>query len=266
MLTLKGAKAGPNQDRTVWIPMGASRQVIGLFDGHGELGHFAAERAVLDLPFRVLKAPSRIRNGFLQVDRSSMVDIDHSGTTAIIILQEGSTVTLASVGDSTAVIASVNNNATATILAETVHHKPHLPNERERIERAGGIVWIPPPEAVEDSSRVLLPGNLALAMSRSLGDHEGKTAGYLSAEPALQVLDVRPQSKEVVFVVAASDGLVDHVPIQKVVRQVGKALMGRQSLQPVCERLVELASKRWAIVSGGFYRDDISLVVTQLWF
>jgi len=73
--------------------------------------------------------------------------------------------------------------------------KPSIPEERHRVEKNGGKVYIPPPgQEAEDSPRVLLVDvqkrwELSLAMSRSLGDWDFSGVGVI-AEPIVQTFDL----------------------------------------------------------------------------
>ena len=285
-LTLPGHKglSMPNQDQSVALQLGPTTQLLALFDGHGTLGHAVAHAALQLLPLHVLHHRSELsshrinskqnfqnawKDAFLQVDaRPAIRRVSHAGTTAIVVLQSGQDLVMASVGDSTAFIVGSNG----TILIETVHHKPALPTERHRIESLGGTVYIPNPNLVSsygESSRVLLPGPLgpdtyALAMSRSLGDNEGKVLGYLLAEPDVQVLDVSDPSFETGgFVVVASDGLLDAISAPELARTLHQAIHAN-TMKQTCHDLLKQAADHWDRTSQHTYRDDITLLVAKL--
>lgn len=103
-----------------------------------------------------------IRQGFLNLDdqlrRMPEFDKgeDKSGSTAVACLITPSHVYLINCGDSRAILVSAHSVALGTY-----DHKPINPNERERIQNAGGSVMI---------QRV----NGSLAVSRALGDYEYK--------------------------------------------------------------------------------------------
>jgi len=265
-----------------------------------------------------------LTRAFLRADGNpAMSRIAGSGSTAVIVYQHGSAVYAASVGDSTAFVArydapppppSSSSNRTSTVVLDAPAHKPADPGERARIEAAGGTVMIPSEEELRAgaSSRVVLPlltgdggdGNdddggggggggffmssLALAMSRSIGDYEGKKPGYLLAEPAVRWIDLKQQQQQqqqqqrtgdsdsFFFVVAASDGLIDMVPKQEVANLVGRAIAadeavagnpaGNSNLRQTCQGLVDRAKLGWSLGTGGTYRDDITIVVSKLEF
>jgi len=133
------------------------------------------------------------------------------------------------------------------------------------------------------TSRVSLPGSdgfdLALAMSRSLGDQEGKTPGYLVAEPTVKLLDLTSLSKgssdekPMVFAVVASDGLVDVIPAQDLANVLGKAMFGELTngkdratvLEDICHALMGEADRLWGD-KHPIYRDDISFAISKLEF
>lgn len=103
-----------------------------------------------------------IRQGFLDLDdklrRLPEFDKgeDKSGSTAIACLITPSHAYLINCGDSRAILCSSHR-----VVLGTYDHKPINPNERERIQNAGGSVMI---------QRV----NGSLAVSRALGDYEYK--------------------------------------------------------------------------------------------
>ncbi|KAI4326828.1 hypothetical protein L6164_019358 [Bauhinia variegata] len=113
------------------------------------------------------------------------------GSTALVVMVGKEEIVVANCGDSRALLC---RDGVAVPLSRD--HNPDLPDERERIEAAGGRVinW--------NGNRVLG----VLATSRSIGDHSVKP--YVISEPEVKVYD-RTESDE--FVVIASDGLWDVV-------------------------------------------------------
>jgi serine/threonine protein phosphatase PrpC len=147
---------------------------------------------------RLFKA---IRQGFLDLDDKirQLPEFnrgeDKSGSTAVACLVSPSHVYLINCGDSRAIFVSDNQ-----VVLGTYDHKPVNPNERERIENAGGSVMI---------QRV----NGSLAVSRALGDYEyknvegrGPCEQLVSPEPEIYVCQ-RDERDE--FLVLACDGIWD---------------------------------------------------------
>ncbi|KAK7919157.1 hypothetical protein WMY93_010441 [Mugilogobius chulae] len=103
-----------------------------------------------------------IRSGFLNIDEymRSFSDLrqglDRSGSTAVCVLLSPSHLYFINCGDSRAVLCR-----DSTVGFSTQDHKPNLPREKERIQKAGGSVMI---------QRV----NGSLAVSRALGDYDYK--------------------------------------------------------------------------------------------
>lgn len=120
---------------------------------------------------------------------------EKSGSTAVCALISPNQIFVANCGDSRAVLC---NNKRPTF--STQDHKPVLPSEKERIQRAGGSVMI---------QRI----NGSLAVSRALGDYEfknvegkGPCEQLVSPEPEVFVID-RHEDDE--FLVLACDGVWD---------------------------------------------------------
>jgi serine/threonine protein phosphatase PrpC len=120
---------------------------------------------------------------------------DKSGSTAIACLISPHNIYLINCGDSRAILSRDNQ-----VVLNTYDHKPINPEERERIQRAGGSVMI---------QRV----NGSLAVSRALGDFEykmvdgmGPTEQLVSPEPEIYSIE---RSDKDEFVVLACDGIWD---------------------------------------------------------
>lgn len=167
------------------------------------------------------------------------------------------------------------------ILASSVKHKPADLTEKIRIEAAGGMVHIP--FDPNQSSRVVYPVRdeasgmmmqMALAMSRSLGDKDGKQLGVVVADPDVVTVDLKDHissennNNNRFFVVLASDGVTDMVPDIDAIAPLGRALYeGDNSsslLHSTVQGILTSAVEQWSLASGYSYRDDISLTVQKL--
>jgi serine/threonine protein phosphatase PrpC len=287
LLTRGGNKAfGPNgvkanQDRAFIMYPFSFREnfskhdlLMGLFDGHGPDGHVVSHYITLQLPqvltqmLEQTHSPSdALTQTFLNLEEN-LPPVESSGSTAIVMLRWNDTLYVANTGDSLAFVASFDDGGNVMIIYQTKPHKPHLPEERARIETAGGQVMAP--QSPEDSSRVIVfqEGGMvmALAMSRSIGDKEGTVIGVI-AEPTVDALELKTMapSHKKLFAVAASDGLFDHIPPHEVATELAKSLFGSSPLSPLeaCEQLIMKSSKGW-IATGMPYRDDITVATTIL--
>lgn len=297
-----------------------SALLLGIFDGHGNRGHEVSHFIAIEFTrlFASIMRETQERHGpffqFLGSQKQEHHSIDYvrtvltetfltldqnepvqgtGGSTASVLFYPGldSKVYVANAGDSTTIIAKYSKHTNKSqIIYQNKKHKPHLKEERERIERAGGHVMIPPDmqgdisPGLKESSRIIIPdktgnpmGGLALAMSRSIGDADGKPVG-LTAEPDVDVWDLIsiPRKKladNQFFAVVASDGLYDMISPDAVVEYLGRSLYGRgikNNVSPMeaCERLIREASRLWAQSSNGgmMYRDDITIGVSNLNF
>jgi len=264
LLTLKGQKSGPNQDRGVLIE-GNHKKIVALFDGHGVYGHDSADSAVKILPKLVQRtemADADLRSAFKRAD--DLQPPNEGGCTAILVIQNNRQVTVASLGDSTAMVVERQHK---TIVAQAIHHKPKDPEELARIEKAGGQVEIPP-EETGLSSRVIFTTadgmEMGLAMSRCLGDKEGKDVGYLLAEPSILRIDL--DAAEEYFLVVASDGVMDKLQVDELLTPLAQNLDDPESLESTCRKLMKQATENWHTEMNGMYRDDMTIVVTKLQF
>ena len=334
LLTLKGYKATPNQDRSILVRFSVNATntktkgvknhkqsnealLMGIFDGHGDQGHKVSQYVALELPKvfgRTIEQQQQLTGAstastqinpvdprynnlisqvfkatFLKIDANEPIQGSGGGTTASTFFYPGigPNLYLANVGDSTTIIAHYSTSSRrSTIVKQNRRDKPHLPEERKRIEESGGTVYIPfqlktkGSQGPEESSRLLITledgSTLGLAMSRSIGDVEGKKFG-LVAEPTVDVFDVeqyyleqqfsKQQMKESEwFAAVASDGLYDVIPRIEVIQSLGESLFGRSSIECTCEVLIRKAGRLWIRnTAASPYRDDITLGVSKIW-
>merc|ERR1719203_1395510 len=182
-------------------------------------------------------------------------DCSLSGTTATLVMHRDSTLYVAHVGDSRAVIA---RSKCGELKSEdlTDDHKPTVETERRRIQAAGGQIKrldgdIP--------HRVFLNGKMypGLAMTRSIGDTVGVTAGVTST-PDVKALKVQ---KDWRFLLLCSDGVWEFISSQEAVDIVGRFAVA--DVQKAAESLASEAWNRW-IHEEGDVVDDITVICA--WF
>ena len=308
LVTRCGFKMGkiPNQDRSLIANFQNSGNnddpkksslLMGIFDGHGGDGHKVSHFIALNFLkvfIKKCKEKDEIQKAlidtFLEIDKNEPVK-GMGGSTASVIYYpgNGSKVYVANAGDSTTLIAAYSKKTRkSTIIYQNRKHKPHVTDERQRIEASGGQVMIPPSllqgggaqeGQIKESSRLIIPsadgnpfGGLALAMSRSIGDFDGKKVGLI-ASPEVDVWDASGRAQDTAdvvqyFAVSASDGVYDVIDPEIVADYLGKSLFEEGSMPPLeaCERLIREASRLWMKASGlGMqYRDDITVGVSTI--
>ena len=172
-----------------------------------------------------------ITNGFLELDErmKNLPDMssgeDKSGTTAICALISRTHIFIANLGDSRAILCR-----SGAVYFSTQDHKPNNPEEKQRIQEAGGNVMI---------DRV----NGALAVSRALGDYEYKQlAGKKSTEqlvsplPEVTVKMLDPNDE---FLVLACDGVWDVMTNDDLNQFVRYQLSTETSLKTICSNIID---------------------------
>ena len=292
-LTLIGYKGGKlaeqvNQDRAfvlspyyIFDDQSMPTRLLGVFDGHAKLGELVSEYTVTHLPQLLSqkleailqkedvhgsaltkdqrKEPQHkairqaIVESFIEVDRNAPAQVS-GGCTASIVLQMGRQIYVANAGDSRSLIATFDRTTSRVkIVHITREDKPHLAEERARVEKMGGQVYVPTPERIEmgASSRVLFRDKSTgatngLAMSRSIGDWAAGELGVIP-DPTVVALDIQDivassdihhegeeECKDTdqyegngnieVFAVSATDGLLDFIPVEEIARTVANSL------------------------------------------
>lgn len=161
-------------------------------------------------------------------------------------------------GDSRAVIGRVNEDGDYETIQLSDDQNPDVPEEQERIEKAGGYVSLPPEPGL--SARVWLDAEhtqIGLAMARSIGDHAVKDVGVI-AEPVVTFHDVEKNDD---FLILASDGVWEFISSEEAVAIVGGNL--DKGATGACQALIEAAANKWHDEEGD-YRDDITALVVRL--
>lgn len=239
-----------------------------VYDGHGGMTVANACRDRLHLLLAEEVKEGRRNHGldwckamcscFMKMDREigvggscgDEVDGITVGSTAAVVVVGKEEIVVANCGDSRAVLFS---GGVAVPLSRD--HKPDLPDERERIEAAGGRVidW--------NGNRVLG----VLATSRSIGDRCMKP--FVISQPEINVYG-RTKSDE--FVVVASDGLWDVVSnnfVCEVVRSCLQGHMRRHNMKEdhtIKSYAAEAAAILAELAMAKGSKDNISVIVIQL--
>jgi serine/threonine protein phosphatase PrpC len=243
---------------------------FGLFDGHG--GKACAEHCAatmlghllhaLDKPGPVnvddhpddafeARLPAALRDAFAACDAEFLAKDIHSGATATVVVVHGRCVTTAAVGDSLATIdlgVSCGFAAPAARLSPE-HRLDTSAFERERIVACGGEVRA---TAFEDGKPVgplrVWPGGLAV--SRTIGDRDGKRGGVVSEPEVSRV--VVPDEQPGFRITLASDGLWDAVTVKQAAQ-----CSGRLATAAAAAALCKQAQKQKD------NRDDITVLVVD---
>lgn len=187
-----------------------------------------------------------IRNGFLDIDKTMskspqfMYVEKCGGTTAVCAFVSPSKVYIANCGDSRAVLC---RNGVPVFATED--HKPIVPEEKDRIHRAGGTVFI---------KRV----NGTLAVSRALGDFDYKKLKgrsqceqLVSPEPEIFRQD-RNEADE--FLVLACDGIWDVMSNEDVCSFIHSRLKITHDLVNISNQVIDTCLHKGS-------RDNMSIII-----
>ncbi|XP_059453663.1 probable protein phosphatase 2C 8 isoform X1 [Corylus avellana] len=220
-----------------------------IYDGHG--GRLAAEYAQKHLHANVLsaglprelldvKAAKRaILDGFRKTDEALLQESAaggwQDGATAVCVWVLGQTVFVANVGDAKAVVArsstvdglqnQLDGVSPLKAIVLTREHKAIYPQERARIQKAGGTI----------SSNGRLQGRLEV--SRAFGDRHFKKVGVV-ATPDFHSFDLTDREH---FIILGCDGLWGVFGPSDAVDFVHKLLKEGLPVTAVCRRLVKEA-------------------------
>jgi len=278
----KGLKPdSPNQDS--WFAFNAGRGVYlyGVLDGHGEKGHDISEFVKANLPPLIIKDRRLLceesadrfaeRGQMLQDHFATMtrmietassaghIRADSAGTTLTVVIHDSirQQLSVGHVGDSRACLGRISKETgEVTARAITVDHKPELPEERERILKAGGDVRFDG----YNNHRVYVrrKGYPGLNMSRCFGDLFGANAAGLSSEPAVSHVKLSPEDE---ILLICSDGVWEFMGNQEAVEIVEKFVP--QESMDAADALANSAWDLWVKHEGAMV-DDITALVVRL--
>nr|GMD38892.1 probable protein phosphatase 2C 8 isoform X1 [Ipomoea batatas] len=201
-----------------------------IYDGHG--GWLAADYVQKHLHGNVLLAGlPRFRNTDESLLRESTAGGWQDGATAVCVWVLGQTVFVANIGDAKAVLArssqsdGSDGSTSLKAIVLTREHKAIYPQERARIQKAGGSV----------SSNGRLQGRLEV--SRAFGDRQFKKVGVV-ATPDIHSFDLSERDH---FIILGCDGLWGVFGPSDAVQFVQKLLKEGLPVSQVSRRLVREA-------------------------
>ncbi|GKV23617.1 hypothetical protein SLEP1_g33324 [Rubroshorea leprosula] len=216
-----------------------------IYDGHG--GRLAAEYAQKHLHANVLSAglprelldvkaaKKAILDGFQKTDEALLQESASAGwqdgATAVCVWVIAQTVFIANIGDAKAVLArssppdGSDGPSPLKAIVLTREHKAIYPQERARIQKAGGTV----------SSNGRLQGRLEV--SRAFGDRQFKKVGVV-ATPDIHSFDLTDREH---FIILGCDGLWGVFGSSDAVEFVQKLLKEGLTVATVSRRLVREA-------------------------
>ena len=259
--------------------------IFGVYDGHGDHGHFASQFVSRYIFHRIKNHPlirkedepqkiyyKLIENGYriianifmdadIQIQREKF-DADRSGTTCVLVIQLEEHIICANAGDSRAIIIYDehydDNLMHSKVFPLSYDCKPELPNERKRILARGGIVEraYDPYYGETGPYRVWGRGEDApgLAMSRSIGDMDAKRFGVIP-NPQIVEYTIDYFTK---YLIMASDGIWEFISNEQAMKLSNKYYL-RNDCSSICHELAQRAISLWE--KNDYVIDDITVLV-----
>mmetsp|Transcript_88527 Transcript_88527/g.222897 ORF Transcript_88527/g.222897 Transcript_88527/m.222897 type:complete len:387 (-) Transcript_88527:134-1294(-) len=275
----KGKKPeSPNQDSFSILIVNGMFSLYCVFDGHGPYGHDVSEMVRQDL---VVEFTTRLLDGkpvkeafqdafeatqrkleasIARREGGHIIDASMSGTTCTMAYHDWQTdkLYIAHVGDSRAVLGLLKNSELKA-QALTIDHKPELPEEKKRIEGAGGRVVF---DGFYNHRVFAKAGQYpGLNMSRALGDVVGHKEAGLSALPDVREIDLAQLKTEgyKIVLLLCTDGVWEFVENDEALKQlrVNEDVTG-DTLEVNLGTLTKDSYDKWMKDSDNEISDDIT--------
>ena len=291
ILTLPGkdtsGKQKTNQDSFTFITniKGIKNfNIFGVLDGHGVQGHFVSQFASKYIPNKIINSPE-IKNmkdteliynhlksnnyqiivrAYIECDmalQNANFDSKESGCTCNLIINIGNHIICANTGDSRAISIFTENNEWGInykYIPLSIDFKPEMPEEMNRIIINGGEVRQIKNEFGEGVGPFRVwkrgEGYPGLAMSRSIGDLNGKKLGVIP-NPGIIEYQLDKNSK---YIVVCSDGVWEFLD-NKNVKDIGIKYYLNNDPSGFCHELVNTSFCLWE--KNDIVIDDITAVV-----
>ncbi len=177
-----------------------------------------------------------------------------AGCTACSALITPTDIYVANAGDSRAVLVKKLPGDKFLGIEMSVDHKPELPEERKRIEKAGGFV---------EDNRV----KGILNLSRSLGDLEYKCDSSIPLKDQMitAMPDIRKEkiTSDASFLILACDGIWDCLTSQEAAEVIGDLLKKKDKVSGAIEEMFDKIIASDVASSGGIGCDNMTCVVVK---
>ena len=258
--------------------------IFGVLDGHGVEGHFVSKFASKYIPHLIMNNPeiknlrepeliyNTLKKNNFQIISKAYLDCDialqqvnfdskESGCTCNLIINIGTHIICANTGDSRAIIVFEESKdwlINYKCIPLSVDFKPEMPEEMNRIILSGGEVRQIKNELGEGVGpfRVWKRGEgfPGLAMSRSIGDLNGKKIGIIP-NPGVIEYNLGENSR---YIVVCSDGVWEFLNNENV-KDIGKKYYVENNPSGYCHDLVNTSLSLWE--KNDIVVDDITAVV-----
>ena len=242
--------------------------IFGVLDGHGPEGHFVSQLVsrYIQLEFQKLKIIEKIKDVkiiyqklssnnfsiikdlFINADnflRDQEIESRNSGTTCVLVIHIGNHIICANAGDSRAIlIYDKNKDHNYKVFPLSVDNKPEIKEEKERIKKMGGKV-----EKIKNQyGKEIGPFRVwnkakdfpGLAMSRSIGDFNGKNIGIIP-DPQIIETDFK---LNINYIVVCSDGVWEFLKNDDIMN-FGNKYYEDNNPRGFCKEIVEYSTKCW---------------------
>ena len=257
--------------------------IFGVLDGHGTEGHFVSRFASKFIPYQIMNNPeiknlrdtemiyNKLKSNNYQIIVKAYLDCDialqkvnfdakESGSTCNLIINIGNKIICANTGDSRAIVVfddyMQNNNYKCIPLS--IDFKPEMPEEMSRILLNGGEVRQIKNEIGEGVGPYRVwkrgEGYPGLAMSRSIGDLNGKKIGVIP-NPGIVEYQLDENSK---YIVVCSDGVWEFLNNENV-KNIGNKHYLENNPGGFCRELINTSLCLWE--KNDIVIDDITAVV-----
>ena len=258
--------------------------IFGVLDGHGAEGHFVSRFASKFIPYQIMNNPeiinlrdpemiyNKLKNNNYQIIVKAYLECDialqkvnfdakESGSTCNLIINIGNKIICANTGDSRAIVVFddyIENNPNYKCIPLSVDFKPEMPEEMSRILLNGGEVRQIKNEIGEGVGPYRVwkrgEGYPGLAMSRSIGDLNGKKIGVIP-NPGIVEFQLNENSK---YIVVCSDGVWEFLNNENV-KNIGNKYYRENNPSGFCHELINTSLCLWE--KNDIVIDDITAVV-----